>query len=194
MVGVRVRALAGLLVLAALAAACGSGSGAPRAKGSPSGPVLPDCRPHGILDPGDEIPGCSFERLDGGILSLAALRDRPLVINFWASWCAFCIKEMPAFQRTYERLAGRVEIVGMNTLDVQGETRSAALEFARRTGVSYPLAYDRRGLLYSNFALRTVMPMTIFVRAGGLIAFRRFGPLDERSLMRTIQDELGVGE
>lgn len=146
-----------------------------------------------MVSVGEAVPAaCSFERIGGGTLRLADLAGRPALINFWASWCTFCIEEMPAFQRVYASLGGRVEFVGADLLDVQGETRGAAEQFAASTGVRYPLIYDDGGLLYAHFSAQLLMPVTIFVRGDGIVAHRRFGPLDDAMLRALLAEHLGV--
>jgi thiol-disulfide isomerase/thioredoxin len=185
----RLRVLVGIAALAVTAAACGGGT--PRAGGS-SG-ALARCEPHGITKVGGLIPlGCTFDRLDGGALALSSLVGKPAVINFWASWCSFCIKEMPDLQRVYRQLGGRVAFVGADLLNVEGETRGDAKRFARSTGVKYTLIWDDGGLLYGHFAARLVAPTTIFVDRAGRVAHRQLGPLTATQLRRLISEHLGV--
>ena len=188
----RVRTWCVGLAAAILVGACGGGStpGASES-GSPTGPAR--CEPRGIISVGESIPfNCSFERLEGGVLELAELRGRPAMINFWASWCTFCIEEMPGFQRVFEAFGGRVQFVGMNLLDVQGETRAAAERFAKSTGVRYLLAYDRDGLLYAHFSARLVMPVTVLTDGRGVVVHRQFGPFTEKQLRDLLKDKLGL--
>lgn len=178
-----------LTLAAALSLAGCGGSPDP----SPTGTGLTQCQPTGLVSIGEAIPAeCSFELLDGGALRLGDLAGTPAVINFWAAWCTFCIEEMPTFQRVYASLPGRVEFVGANLLGVDGETRAAAQKFAEKTGVRYPLIYDQGGLLYGHFTANLVMPVTIFVRADGRVAHRKFGPFDEAQLREAIATHLGV--
>jgi thiol-disulfide isomerase/thioredoxin len=173
----RARGVLALVLVAA--AACGQAATPASAGG---------CAPRGLAGIGDPIPlSCSFERLDGGRLALSKLVGVPAVINFWASWCADCIREMPALQRTFADLGGRVRFVGADLLGIEGETRSASQTFARKAGARYTLIWDQGGQLYGHFSLRLVAPMTILVDKNGRMAYRKFGPLTEielRSLLR----------
>lgn len=188
----RVRIAAAVVAFAALAAACGGSASSSRASpGSPA--ALPRCEPEGLVSIGETIPlDCSFENLAGGTLALRELRGKPTVLNFWASWCTFCIREMPDFQRVFADLGDRVNFVGADLLDVQGETRAAARRFARSTGVTYTLIYDTGGLLYGHFSARLLMPTTVFVDAKGIARYRRFGPLTEREIRDVLAQKLGV--
>jgi cytochrome c biogenesis protein CcmG/thiol:disulfide interchange protein DsbE len=71
----------------------------------------------------------------GGELASSDLEGRPVVINFWASWCQPCKKELPAFQDLYERYQNEVEFVGINMKDDLDDARAMAEEF----GLTYPL-------------------------------------------------------
>ena len=162
---------------------------------SPPPPSQATCpRPEGIVSVGERFPAeCSLELMDGsGTVRLGDLAGKPLVINFWASWCGPCVEEMPEFQKVFASLKGRVAFLGVNELGIQGETRGAAQSFARSTGVRYTLAYDNRGVLYAHFSARLVMPVTIFVRTTGLVAHRRFGPISTSDLRANLRTYFGV--
>jgi thiol-disulfide isomerase/thioredoxin len=123
---------------------------------------------------------------------LEDLKGKPAVINFWATWCTFCIDEMPAFERATLLLRNRVAIIGADLLGVDGETMGAAKKFARETGVTYSLVYDRDGVLFGNFSGQLLLPVTIFVRADGVVAHRQFGPLTEETLTDLLARHLRV--
>jgi cytochrome c biogenesis protein CcmG/thiol:disulfide interchange protein DsbE len=161
----------------------------------PDASAFPACTPHSLTSPGKALPNCTFEGFNGSpTLKLSTLRGKPTVLNFWASWCIQCIGEMPAFQKVYASLGGKVSFVGMNVLNLQGETMGAGRSFAKRTGVHYQLAFDPHGLLYGHFQnpLRPAMPITAFVDARGIVKDLNIGALDERSLRQKIRSEFGI--
>lgn len=119
-------------------------------------------------------------------LTLAAFRGRPVIVNFWASWCTPCRKEMPLIEATYRHLSSRIAFVGIDSND----TRSAAVAFAHEVGVSYPLAYDPGGSVASGYGLLG-LPTTVFVDANGRIVGRELGQLDPAGLQLALQ-KLGV--
>jgi len=114
-------------------------------------------------------------------VDLAHLRGRPVVVNFWASWCIPCRKEMPAFEAVYERVGGRVAFLGVNHQD----SRQLGLQFAAATGVRYPSGYDPDGNVAASFGL-VGLPTTIFISPAGKILERRIGPFTEHDLQATI--------
>jgi thiol-disulfide isomerase/thioredoxin len=129
-----------------------------------------------------ELPG-----LRGGRVRLADLRGRPVVLNFWASWCPPCLAEMPEFQRVHQRLGDRVAFLGVN----QRDQAQAAEQLARSSGVTYPLATDAAGRAFDAFG-GLGMPTTVLIRADGTVADIFAGQLDETLLSERIRRVLGV--
>jgi cytochrome c biogenesis protein CcmG/thiol:disulfide interchange protein DsbE len=114
----------------------------------------------------------------GKHLSLASFAGRPVIVNFFASWCAPCQKETPLIARYFRAQHERVTIVGVDAND----TTSNALKFTRKAGVSYPVVSDpapmRTTLSYGVSAL----PQTFFLNAQHRIVKRVFGPLTTSDL------------
>ena len=114
-------------------------------------------------------------------LSLTGLRGKPVVVNFWASWCVPCRQKMPAFERVWEAMRGRVAFLGVNHEDARG----AALKLLRQTGVRYPVASDPAGKTAAAYGLFG-MPTTLFVAADGHLLARHTGQMSERDLRAAI--------
>lgn len=153
--------------------------GIPRAL-VPAGGAVPTACKVQALATGDEVP---LSRYAAG---------KPMVINFWASWCDSCVEEMPALQSVYLASGGRVSFVGLDLLGVDGENQSGAEAFARQRSVTYPLAFDDGGLLYGRISLRVLPPTTAFVRANGTLAGFHVGQLNAAELRQEINQYLGV--
>lgn len=111
----------------------------------------------------------------------------PLVVNFWASWCAPCRKEMPAFQQVADDLGDQVAIVGVTDED----DLTAAREAADASGVSYPLLVDVDQELLTELEI-SGLPATVFVDAEGTIVGRHLGALTEAELSEQIEDLHGI--
>jgi cytochrome c biogenesis protein CcmG/thiol:disulfide interchange protein DsbE len=93
---------------------------------------------------GSYLPHEAWERFDGGgSASLADYAGRPVVLNFFASYCVPCAREMPALQSVADELGERVAVVGMNLADEE----DAARALVERTGVTYDLGRDPDGAL-----------------------------------------------
>ncbi len=114
-------------------------------------------------------------------IRLSDFAGRPLVINFWASWCVPCRREMPAFARVGDDLAGRVAFLGVNHQD----THDAAAEFAAKSGVHYRSGFDPDGGIARDFGVRG-LPSTVFVSAAGRVVGTHTGELSESRLRKEI--------
>jgi len=144
------------------AGACGGGDH--RARSVAVGRPAPDFRLPNVREAAPDV-------------SLAELAGRPVVINFWASWCVPCRKEMPAFEAVHRRRGDRVAFLGVDRQD----DRSDALRFLARTGVTYPSAYDPDGKLDVPYRLRG-MPTTVVVARDGRVTEHVSGPMSQDRL------------
>lgn len=116
----------------------------------------------------------------GGTLALADLRGKPVVVNFWASWCGPCRKEGPdlvAFAKSHPGVA----MLGINVAD--GESQAAP--FARELGFTWPSIADRGQALYREFRL-IGLPSTFVVDADGKVVFRKIGEVTQDELTAAV--------
>lgn len=109
----------------------------------------------------------------------------PVVVNFWASWCVPCRREMPALEAIHQEFAGRVAFIGVNHQD----RRDDALDLIAQTGISYPSVHDPQGEMALDYDLFG-MPTTVFITADGRIAGRHTGELTETDLRDALEDLL----
>jgi cytochrome c biogenesis protein CcmG, thiol:disulfide interchange protein DsbE len=120
-------------------------------------------------------PTFRLDRLDGpGKVSLAEYRGRPVVLNFWGSWCDPCKEEAPVLESTWRRYRDRgLVVLGVDFHDL----KSAARRFARENDMSYPIAYDGPGKTLTDYGV-VAAPETFFVaRNGNLVCERLQGGL-----------------
>jgi thiol-disulfide isomerase/thioredoxin len=134
---------------------------------------------------GDPVPAIVFETFDGTHASFADLRGKPVVVNVWASTCAPCVKEMPAFEKVHQQFGDKVAFVGINNQD----SLDAARELASKTGVTYPLWQDQRGDFFVDMKL-AAMPTTVLVSSAGTVVATQSGAMDEAKLTALINDKL----
>jgi cytochrome c biogenesis protein CcmG, thiol:disulfide interchange protein DsbE len=113
-----------------------------------------------------------------GTVSLAAYQGRPVIINFFASWCAPCQRETPLLARYYASQHGRVAIIGVDANDKS----AAALKFLRSKGVRYPVAFDPFPASTATSYGVAALPQTFFLNARHEIVRHLFGPVTLRQL------------
>jgi cytochrome c biogenesis protein CcmG, thiol:disulfide interchange protein DsbE len=178
--------LPGMVVAVAALVSAGrllAGPAGPRAGHATAAEVVVE----GVAVVGRPAPRVELPGLRGGRVRLADLRGRPVVVNFWASWCPPCVAEMPEFQRIHRRLGGRVAFLGIN----QRDQPQAAERLASSSGVTYPLAIDPAGRSFDAFG-GLGMPTTVLIRADGTVAEVFAGQLDETLLGERLRRVLGV--
>jgi len=145
------------------------------------------------LSPQGQLPGSVAEvrlgALDGGADHTLGelIGTKPVVLNFFASWCAPCLTEMPGFEAVHQSLGDQVTMVGM-AYDDQPED---ALDTVERTGVTYPTYSDLEGTAITYFG-GLAMPTTVFIDASGEVKDVVSRPLGEDELRDEISDLLGV--
>lgn len=159
-------------------------------RGDPAGgaaaPGLgPVSGPESMPLPATELDGFGD---DAPPVAVAGFLGTPLVVNFWASWCAPCVAEMPELQEMAEALAGQARVLGVNYRDPDHD---AARAFVDELGITYELASDPAGDFLN--AVRGIgMPTTLLVDAGGTIVYRHTGILDQAQLSDLMERYLGV--
>ncbi len=143
---------------------------------------------------GSAAPGFGLPDLDGTrTLSLADLRGRVVLLNFWATWCKPCEDEMPAMERLYQRLRGpEFELVAIS-VDTDAE---AVGRFRDRLGLSFPILLDPRSEV-SRAYQTTGYPESFLIDRSGELASQRFvGPRawDDPDYVAAVKRVLETGQ
>jgi len=128
-------------------------------------------------------PSVEFETFDGETVALSDFEGKPVVLNFWASWCPACVAEMPDFEQVHQAFRDDVTFIGV---DMQDISRDAALQLVAETGVSYQLVDDPSGAVYSQFG-GLAMPTTVFIDAEGHIVDTHAGALFAADLTERVE-------
>ena len=114
----------------------------------------------------------------GRQLSLQSMAGRPVIVNFFASWCTPCQKETPLIARFYRDSGGRPAILGVDVND----SASKAMAFVRKSGVTYPVAVDPMPMKAAIAFNLPGLPATFFLNARHVIVKRVYGPVTEAEL------------
>jgi cytochrome c biogenesis protein CcmG/thiol:disulfide interchange protein DsbE len=176
------RGLGLALALSLIAAACGGDDGG-NATDRPSSQES-----EGVSEGGGDLPSVEVEMADGTTVALTDVLDgRPVVLNFFASWCAPCRAEMPDFAAVHRDVGDRVSFVGLAMQD----TRDGGAEVVEQTGVAYPWGLDPTGEIFVELG-GFAMPTTVYVAADGKIVGTDSGAIDESQLRDRLADLLGV--
>lgn len=168
-----ITAVVAVFVLAAIAvslATSGASGGGPR-----TGPVAPGFTLTALGGP-------------GGHITLSQYQGRPLIVNFWASWCEPCQRETPLLASWYKQQRGHVIIVGLD----ENDNAASALKFARAKGVSYPIGVDP-GLAAAGAYGVTALPQTFFLNAQHRIVDRIYGAVTQADLATGVRLMGGAG-
>lgn len=125
--------------------------------------------PRGTTEPtliaGDTAPEFDLPTMGGDRIRLSDLKGRPVVVNFWATWCTPCRKEMPDFQAMADRYGGEgLVVLGINV----GESRIGIADFVQSVGVTFPILVDERETAQTDYRILP-LPATFFIDRDGTI-------------------------
>ena len=133
-------------------------------------------------------PNINMPLYGGGVLTPEDYSDRPVVVNFWASWCGPCRQEAPIFERLSQEYGERgVLFIGVNIQDAQSDAEAYLREFA----ITYPNGSDEDGSISIDYGVIGI-PVTFFINRDGIVQRRWAGVMRETQLRQWI-DELVLG-
>ena len=123
-------------------------------------------------EPGALAPNFRLETTTGEMLELAELRGTPIFLNFWATWCFYCLTEMPAMQKVADDYGDQVIVLGVNA----GDTPQDARTFAGNFDIRYPLVLDTDKEVTEAYKVRQ-MPTSVFIDEHGVVTNVIYGVL-----------------
>ena len=123
----------------------------------------------------------TVENAAGEEVSLYSFVGKPIVLNFWASWCGPCKMELPDFQSAYEAYGEDVEFMLVNLTDGMQETKETAAAFMESQGYTLPVYYDTKqeaAYVYQVYSI----PTTYLIDASGEVVAKASGMIDKQTL------------
>ena len=131
-----------------------------------------------------QAPDFTVYDANGKAVKLSDYIGKPVVLNFWASWCGPCQSEMPDFQKTYEELGGEVQFLMVNATGGR-ETVDSAKAFIEKAGYTFPVFYDTNEEACIAYGISS-LPTTYFIDAEGRGVARATGAISEKVLLEGI--------
>lgn len=123
-----------------------------------------------------------FAQIDGSRLSMAALRGKPLLLNFWATWCPPCVDELPLLSSFYQSNA----VKGWQVLGLAVDQQEPVERFLARAPVTFPVALAGASGIEIGKSLGNLnggLPFTVIFDSGGLIVHRKMGRVKPEDLL-----------
>ena len=175
----RVRLLL-IVVSALILVACGVGAGTTASVPTPQGStphviavdskLLDNADAASLPEIGQAAPDFEYTLSDGTTHKLSDLHGKKVLVNFWATWCAPCLEEMPALQKSLQSYGDTVVILGVNKL----EQAAVIGPFADQHQISFPLIANPTGDISDRYGAKNI-PVSYFINSDGTIGFRRIG-------------------
>ena len=126
----------------------------------------------------------------GNAVALSDMRGKPVVVNFFASWCGPCKMEMPYFDECYAEYGDRVTFMMVNLCAFGNDTKENGKQMVESGGWTFPVYFDTDGEAATTYAIRA-MPTTILVSAEGELKGRHTGMMDRETLEKTVRAMIG---
>jgi len=132
---------------------------------------------------GRSAPAFNVPLFDGGSVALTDLKGKPVVVNFWASWCIPCVDEAPELEKTWQAYKDRgVAFLGIDYVDTEPKAR----EFMQRHGITYPNGPDLGSRISYDYRIKGV-PETFVIDKDGVVRFVKIGPTTADELRSVLE-------
>lgn len=135
----------------------------------------------------DKLAAFDFTVFDaqGNAVKLSDFFGKPIIINFWTTWCPYCVEEMPVFEEAYREYGDDIHFLMIDCVDGQRETQAMGESFIQEKGFTFPVYYDTKeeaGYTYQVYSL----PTSVFIDAEGYVIVYYPGALTADMLQQGI--------
>ena len=141
-------------------------------QGKPTAPPPPDAPDFTVTD------------INGTPVKLSDLKGKPVVLNFWASWCGPCRMEMPEFEKVYLEMKDKVTFLMVN-VTISENSKQDAVSLIQQLGHTFPVYYDADGTATAAYGV-DALPTTCFIDSKGRLITRAAGAMDADTLKHAI--------
>jgi peroxiredoxin len=132
---------------------------------------------------GGPAPSFELENLKGETFKSSDLKNKVVILNFWATWCVPCIKEVPELKKAYVSFKDNdVEIIAINF----AETRSKVEGFVEKHNLNFPVLLDKYGDVSQDYRVRN-LPVTYIISPDGIIVDLVFGGISPEYIQTTLK-------
>ena len=155
--------------------------------GCASEPVntTPQTQPAPTEEPLELAPDFTVYDSEGNSVKLSDFRGKPVVLNFWASWCGPCKAEMPDFEEAFKTYGDKIHFVMVNMTDGNSETVESASDFIAKSGYTFPVYFDTDSHAAAQYGIRSI-PCTYFLDGAGYAVAMGSGTLQAEEIARGI--------
>jgi cytochrome c biogenesis protein CcmG, thiol:disulfide interchange protein DsbE len=134
---------------------------------------------------GAPAPDFSTKTLDGASVRLSQYRGKPVLLNFWATWCAPCHDEMPLIQRALD--AYKAQGLTVLAVDYQETSTSSMKAFLHTVGVHFPGLFDPAGQIAAEYGVSVGLPVSVFIDRSGTVSFIQLGQMSDVVLQQHLK-------
>ena len=136
---------------------------------------------------GYQAPHFALTGLDNQSYKVGGKREKPVILNFWASWCGPCQMEAPALQKFQEKYGQQVDLYGINA--TANDSPDSAMEFVKKYKLTFPIPMDVAGSVSDRYRIMA-FPTTFIVDRQGVIRKKIIGTVDAATLERELKQLL----
>lgn len=137
-----------------------------------------------------QAPDFTVYDIEGNPVKLSDFIGKPTIVNFWASWCGPCKREMPDFEAAYQEQGEKIHFLIVNMTDDYRETVETASSYVEEQGFTFPVYYDTDYSASTTYGVSSI-PTTYFLDAEGCIVAYATGMIDAETIQRGIDMIMG---